>query len=187
MAFAALFQKSNLASTGPVSIAMLQQAMFLAKAIQELGLKLKEELDLIIKEQIALHNNSNEITEGFIDRLIVMEDKINHLERSSPPIQCSMDITEEFSNDSGTLRHHINQLMEACNQIETNVDQRFARALVLPEKMKANMATTTRNSQTPSTRDGSQKAKSIKVSRLPRNVAEDETSSEKDRNDSEEA
>lgn len=100
MAFATRRQGSSLAPAGPVGIALLQQAKSLTtEAIQRRQIKLKKELKLIPLKQIALRNDSRTITKGFANRLLVMENKINHLERYHLSNHFRMEVSKAFSSD----------------------------------------------------------------------------------------
>lgn len=70
-------------------------------------LKMKEELDLFSKEQVALQQDIKMTIDGFANQLIVLDNKIDHLE-SSRVLSCSKpELAEGFANDLGTLRHNV--------------------------------------------------------------------------------
>lgn len=72
---------------------------------------MKEELNLMIKEQTTLHEDVEATTDGFVHQLIALESRIDHLVRSRDPSPCKPEITEGFDNYLGTLWHDVNQLL----------------------------------------------------------------------------
>lgn len=67
------------------------------------------------------------ILDGLADRLIALQNMIDHLKRSPATSRFMPEIIKGLANDSGTPRHDFNQLMEASNNIRTEVDLRSTR------------------------------------------------------------
>lgn len=76
---------------------------------------------MITTEQIELREDVKAITGGFNDWFIVLESKIDHLERSPPLSRFRPEITETFASDLVTLWHNFNQSLKARNEIELEV------------------------------------------------------------------
>lgn len=126
MAAATRTQAGSLAPVGPVCMALSQQSKpFMAEAIKKIELKLNRKLDLTTREQITLDDLYRTVIEGFVNWLLVIENKISHPERSHHSSLSKMELLKEFDKDLGTLRHDVNQLMEARNEIGSDVNLRF--------------------------------------------------------------
>lgn len=106
---------------------------------------MKRELEITTKEQIAFCENVRMITEGFVDRLFAMENMTDLQKRSRAPSRSELDITKGFANDLDTLQHDDNQIMEASNEIGTEVNLRFPRVANQLERVEVHIATVPEN------------------------------------------
>lgn len=159
MISATRYRASSSAPAGLADMALMQKAKHQIKeAAQELELVMKAELDLIIKEQISLRDDAKRAFVGFADGLIALENKIDYLERSRATSRSELEIAEGFAKDFGALRHDVYLLMEARNEIGTEVHLRFTRLPDWLGRVEAHMATVTGNAQLPNSRFRPQKA-----------------------------
>lgn len=144
---------------------LMQQAKHLIEiAIQDIELKTKGELDFNIKQQIALREGVTMNNDGFADWIIAFKNTFDHLKRSHGTSCPEPDVTAEFTNNIGTRRHDVNQLMESHNEIETKVNLRLKRVANQLGRVDAHMATVRRNAQLPNSRTRPLKAKTTKAS-----------------------
>lgn len=104
------FRAGSPALAGLAAMDLLQNSKSLvAEAIQELKLKLKDELDLMIKKQIALREDFRIITEGFDDWLFAIKGRIYHHEWSHLPCRSKVELSKEFITNLGALSHDVYQ------------------------------------------------------------------------------
>lgn len=126
MASAAHFQADSSVSADLAGMVLLQKELSLIEdAVEDLELKTKGQVDLVTEDRTALREEAKTTTESFADRLVVMENKVNHLERFQT-LSCSeLQITEAFANDLGTLQYDVYQLKEVCIEIGREGDLLF--------------------------------------------------------------
>lgn len=106
------------------------------------------------------------ISDGFVDRVTALKIKIDRLERSRAPSRYKSKIARGLADDLSTLRHDMNQLMEARNEIGTEVDLRFARESNWLGCVEANMTILPGNAHLLNSRIRPKKAEKINASRL---------------------
>lgn len=100
MVFVAQGRAGRSASAGPEAMACLQQKRsFTLETVQDFELNLKGELDLITMKQIGLRGDVKTKTRGFACCLIVLENKLDHIERFQPPSGFQPEITKGIFND----------------------------------------------------------------------------------------
>lgn len=135
--------------------------------MQELKLKMKGELDLITKERIAMWENIKMNTDGIADRLIALENNRDQMERLRVASRSEVEVVKWFVDDLDTLRHNVNQLIEAHDEIEAEIDLHFTIVDRLG-MVESHMATTPGNTQLLNSRICPEKPKKTKASRLSR-------------------
>lgn len=185
MAFAACSGEGSLASDGTASVGFLQKAVSpIEQAVQDLEQETRGKLNSITKEQIAICEDVITITGGFADRLIVLGNKLNHLERSPSSSNFNLEISKGFARNLGTLLHNVNQLKEARNETGTKLNLFFTCVANQLEWIKAHMAPELENIQTFNTGSRFRKAEKTKESRLLERNDDEKTFSDEDRDDS---
>lgn len=118
------------------------------------------------KEQIALRSDVKVITDGITNLLAEVEKRLASWKNSGGPSRYKPDINEAFANHLGTLRHDVNQLMEARNKIENEVDLRFTRVADRLGRVESQMAAILGNGPLPNNSWRLLKAKKDKTTRL---------------------
>lgn len=106
---------------------MHQEMLHIEKAVQELKLKMKGELHLRSKEQIALYEDDKMTIGGFDDRYIDLENMINQLDKLWFISHSEPEERKLFPKTLGTLQYDAKELRQARNEIETKVDIRYTR------------------------------------------------------------
>lgn len=143
---------------------MPQAKLCIEKAVPELELKVEGEFDFIRKEQIALSAAYSRSTGGFVDQLIVLENRIDLLERSRPTSRFKLKTTKVFAHNLNTLQLDDNQTMEPRSEIGTEVDLSFTRVADRVGREEVHMATLSGNSQLFNNRIRWQRTKKTKAS-----------------------
>lgn len=142
----------------------VQIPFLLDVALQKLELEMKGQNDAVTKEQIGLRKDLKKATDGLADPLIALENIIYQLERSRATICSMLEMAERFTNDLGTPRHNVNQLMETRNVIGTRVGLCFTRVADRHGKVEVHMATVLGNAQLLNSRICPEKGVMTKVS-----------------------
>lgn len=143
----------------------------------------KRELKLIKRKRIVLRKYNETITMCFAGRLVVLENKINHLNRSCPPSRSKLKIIKELANDSCTLVHDIIQLIEVCNGIGTNRNLLFTTIANWLGGMEADIDMGSDNIQISNTRTRSRKNKKTQTAQLLHHINHTETTNEENCDD----
>lgn len=120
--------------------------------------------NLTTKEQIALPKDVKMTSNGIVDRFIALGNMIDHLERAFVTSSSTLEVKKGFANDWGTVRYNVNQLMDACIEIGTEVNLRFARVADRLGRTKTHMTAVPGNFRLSTSRISPQKAKTAKAS-----------------------
>lgn len=159
---------------------MQQAKVLIDEAVHDLELKMKGELYLMTNEQIALRKDVKTTTDGFADRLTVLENRSDHLEISRDSSSSEPEIAEGSANYLGTLPRDVSKSMDACSETGSKVDLRFTRVANRLRTMEAHMATVAGNVQNHNNNICPQNAEKTKTLCFSQYNDDDSTSNDED-------